>query len=73
MRLAKDYGIFLTFGFYQNLNLFSSEHFPILDGILDTKTTRGNRLIELIERNNVSEFFSELDRMGIRGNEIASL
>lgn len=45
----------------------------LLDGILDTKTTRGNRLIELIERNNVSEFFSELDRMGIRGNEIARL
>ncbi len=45
----------------------------LLDGILDTKTTRGNRLIELIERNNLSEFFAELDRMGIRGNEIASL
>ncbi|WP_338812762.1 COR domain-containing protein [Bernardetia sp. Wsw4-3y2] len=45
----------------------------LLEGILDTKTIRGNRLIELIERNNVSDFFAELDRMGIRGNQIARL
>lgn len=49
------------------------EIITLLEGIIDTKTIKNNRLVELIERNEVGEFFNELTRMGIGGNEIARL
>jgi internalin A len=45
----------------------------MLEGILDTKKGQTKILFDLIDRANVSGFFMEIERLGVSGNQIASL
>ncbi len=49
----------------------SIEISPMLKGILDTKKLKYKYLKDLIEKNNMSGFYEELDRLGISENQVS--